>query len=143
MRYVEIKSIISQVFESLNTLREVMRRGVRDAISEGALRWFLYSSYQNILDSLAAVLAELGLRKPPYYSELAKPLVEQGLICEELSAEVRDIVRSRNRLSHAYKRIRREELLEMANEALEKVPKVAKAILTLIEIPHSFLRSLP
>jgi len=76
VRYVEIKSIVSQVFESLNTLREVMRRGVRDVISEGALRWFLYSSYQNILDSLAAVLAELGLRKSPYYSGLAKPLVE-------------------------------------------------------------------
>ena len=130
--HVEIRSIVSHAFESLNVIREVLRRGVSDAISEGALRWFLYSSYQSILGALAAMLVELGLRKPPYYSELMDPLIERGLVNSELSADVRTIARSRNRLSHAYRRIEREELLEMATEALERVPRVAEAILTLV-----------
>lgn len=130
---MEIRSIVSQALESLNNVKEVLRKGIADLISEGALKWFLYSSYQNVLDALAAVLAELGLRKPPHYSGLVDPLIERGLLNESLSEEVKVIARSRNRLSHAYRRISKEELIRMADEALERVPRVAEALLTLIK----------
>jgi uncharacterized protein YutE (UPF0331/DUF86 family) len=69
---VEIRSLVSQAWESLNKVEELVGSGVSSDVEEVALRWYLYSLHQNILDALASLLSKAGFRKPGSYAELAK-----------------------------------------------------------------------
>jgi hypothetical protein len=61
---MEIRSLVSHVFEGLRDLEELLNAGVWDRVRESAFRWLLYSISQGVLDALAALIAELGFRKP-------------------------------------------------------------------------------
>ncbi len=55
--------MISRISEELNDLSRLAE--VNDVFQEYAIRWLLYAVHQDVLDVLAMVVAELGLRKPP------------------------------------------------------------------------------
>ena len=130
---MEVRSLITRTWENLNLLKELLKQGVKDPIREAALRWYTYVIHQNILDIVASIIAELNLRKPPTYSELAIPLYEVGLVNKEFVEDVKVIARNRNILAHEY-RLSLEELIELAKELEGKAPKVLNTIIMVIEI---------
>jgi len=131
---VEVRSLITRTWENLNLLKELLKQGVKDPIREAALRWYTYVIHQNILDIVASIIAELNLRKPPTYSELAIPLYEVGLVNKEFVEDVKVIARNRNILAHEYRKLSLEELIELAKELEGKALKVLNTIIKVIEI---------
>jgi uncharacterized protein YutE (UPF0331/DUF86 family)/predicted nucleotidyltransferase len=130
---VEIRSLVSQAWESLNKVEELVGSGVSSDVEEVALRWYLYSLHQNILDALASLFSKAGFRKPGSYAELAKPLVEKGLVPAWFAEEVARLARTRNILAHAYRRVPREDLVGIGNNIAETAPRVLESILKLAE----------
>ncbi|WP_288005044.1 nucleotidyltransferase domain-containing protein [Thermofilum sp.] len=130
---MEIKSLVSQAWESLNKVKELVGSGVSSDLEEAALRWYLYSLHQNVLDALASLISEAGLRKPGSYAELAKPLAEKGLVSEWFVDEVARIARTRNLLAHAYPRVPREDLVEIGNQVFRTVSALLETIIKLAE----------
>jgi hypothetical protein len=130
---VELRSLVSQAWESLKSVEELLKSGVASGFHEAALRWYLYSLHQNILDALASLLAEAGLRKPASYSELAAPLLERGYAPRWFAEEVAKIARTRNPLAHAYRRIPREELTDIARKTLAAAPKLLEELSRMAE----------
>ena len=78
---MELRSLISQAWESLESIEELLRSGVASGLHEAALRWHLYSLHQNVLDALASLLAEAGLvlgaRRAPPRKGVRPPLVRR------------------------------------------------------------------
>jgi len=109
---MEIRSIISYIYEETSNLEKLMREEIDNIIRENALRWLSYSISQSILDLFSTLVAELGLRKPPTYAEIAKSLLERGLIDNLLYNDIARIARFRNRIAHTYRKISLKELLE-------------------------------
>ncbi len=130
---MELREIVSRVFEDLNMLRRLLGEGLWDPIREAALRWLLYSVHQCVLDLLAALIAELGLRKPPTYAELATPLYDHGLVDEGFREVIRVIARNRNVLAHSYRRLGREDLMRIANYIVREAPRVVSRIVEIME----------
>lgn len=130
---MELRSLISQAWESLKSIEELLRSGVASGLHEAALRWHLYSLHQNVLDALASLLAEAGLRKPASYSELAAPLLERGYAPRWFAEEVAKVARTRNLLAHAYRRIPREELTDIARKALAAAPRLLEELSRIAE----------
>ena len=130
---MELRSLISQAWESLESIEELLRSGVASGLREAALRWHLYSLHQNVLDALASLLAEAGLRKPASYSELAAPLLERGYAPRWFAEEVAKVARTRNLLARAYRRIPREELVDVARKALAAAPRLLEELSRIAE----------
>jgi len=130
---VELRSLVSQAWESLKSVEELLKSGVASGFHEAALRWYLYSLHQNILDALASLLAEAGLRKPASYSELAEPLLERGYAPGWFAEEVAKVARTRNLLAHAYRRIPREELADVARKTLAAAPRLLEELSRMAE----------
>jgi predicted nucleotidyltransferase len=130
---VELRSLVSQAWESLKSVEELLKSGVASGFHEAALRWYLYSLHQNILDALASLLAEAGLRKPASYSELAAPLLERGYAPGWFAEEVAKVARTRNLLAHAYRRIPREELADVARKTLAAAPRLLEELSRMAE----------
>jgi predicted nucleotidyltransferase len=130
---VELRSLVSQAWESLKSVEELLKSGVASGFHEAALRWHLYSLHQNILEALASLLAEAGLRKPASYSELAAPLLERGYTSRWFAEEVAKVARARNPLAHAYGRISREELADVARKALAAAPRLLEELSRIAE----------
>ncbi|WP_054843248.1 nucleotidyltransferase domain-containing protein [Vulcanisaeta souniana] len=106
---------------------------INDVFREYALRWLLYAVHQDLLDALAMVVAELGLRKPPSYAGLADVLHERRLISDDVKELIRQVVINRSMLAHAYRSFSRSELLELRSWVLKNVPSLANQLLRLME----------
>jgi predicted nucleotidyltransferase/uncharacterized protein YutE (UPF0331/DUF86 family) len=130
---MEIRSLVSHVFEGLRDLEELLNAGVWDRVRESAFRWLLYSISQGILDALAALIAELGFRKPGSYAELAKPLVERRIVDESFASDIARVARLRNRLAHVYRKLSLDELLAEAQWLREKAREIISRILSIAE----------
>jgi len=130
---MELRSLVSQAWESLKSVEELLKSGVASGFHEAALRWHLYSLHQNVLDALASLLAEAGLRKPASYSELAAPLLERGYAPGWFAEEVAKVARTRNPLAHAYRRIPREELADVARKTLAAAPRLLEELSRMAE----------
>jgi predicted nucleotidyltransferase/uncharacterized protein YutE (UPF0331/DUF86 family) len=130
---MEIRSLVSHVFEGLRDLEELLNAGVWDRVRESAFRWLLYSISQGILDALAALIAELGFRKPGSYAELAKPLVERRIVDESFASDIARVDRLRNRLAHVYRKPYLDELLAEAQWLREKAREIISRILSIAE----------
>jgi hypothetical protein len=76
---VELRSLVSQAWENLKSIEELLKSGVASGLHEAALRWHLYFLHQNVLDALASLLAEAGLllgaRRTPPRKGVRPPLV--------------------------------------------------------------------
>ena len=130
---MEIRSLLTKTWENLNLLKDLLKQGVDSPIKEAALRWYTYALHQNVLDMLASIIAELNLRKPPSYSELALPLYELKLVDQEFVNNIRLIARNRNILAHEYRKVSLDELIRLAQEIEAKVPIILNKVIEIIE----------
>jgi predicted nucleotidyltransferase/uncharacterized protein YutE (UPF0331/DUF86 family) len=100
------------------------------------LKMVFFSLHQNVLDALAFLISEAGLRKPGSYAELAKLLAEKGLVSEWFADEVARVaraLRTRSLLVHAYRRVPREALVEIGNQVFGTAPVLLETITKLAE----------
>jgi len=128
-----VRSLISRVWEEVKLIEKLIKNGFLDEIREAALRWYLYSIHQNVLDSLAIIIAELNIRKPPSYASLADPLVKLKIVDRNFSLNIKLIARNRNRLAHAYRQFTGDELIQLAKESLNLFPKILDKLIEIAE----------
>ncbi len=92
----------------------------------------LYASLQNILDVIAMLIAELGLRKPCSYPKLGEPLLESGLISQKLFYDIKLIATTRNILAHAYRKPSVKDLDKIVEEILPKAERIIKVLVEIL-----------
>jgi predicted nucleotidyltransferase/uncharacterized protein YutE (UPF0331/DUF86 family) len=128
---MEIKSILVEALNSLNRARGL--NPPRNDVELAALRWEIYASLQNVLDAVAMVIADLGLRKPSSYAELGKVLCDMKLIDECVSEDLRLIAVTRNVIAHAYRRLSTMDLDRIVMEILPKTEGVVRKLEGILE----------
>jgi len=129
---MEVKATLA---EAMNCLKRV--RGLsppKNEVEVSALRWELYASLQNILDVMAMIVSDLGLRKPSSYSDLGVLLKEADLVDEETYNAIKLIAVTRNILAHAYRRLTIDDLNDIVRQI---IPKAEHVIETLKEIAEN------
>lgn len=77
---MDIVRVLTLALENANKASSIKPES---EVYASALRWELYASLQNVLDGLAMIIADLGLRKPGTYSELGSVLRERGILTNE------------------------------------------------------------
>ncbi len=122
------RAILSEVIASIERVKSIE---VKTEIELSALRWELYASFQNILDSTAMVIAELGLNKPSSYGDLGRVLYNAKIITKEDEEAFKLVASTRNILAHAYRKLNLKDLNEVIKEVL---PKVKQLIYTIEKI---------
>ena len=115
--------------EAVNCMRRA--RGLtppRSVVEISALRWELYASLQNILDALAIVVSDLGLRKPSSYADLGVVLSEAGLVSRGDAESVRLIAVTRNTLAHAYHKLTVEDFVQIVKHVLPRAEHIVEVL---------------
>lgn len=125
--------MISAAYESLKEAGELAAGGVGDWVRGAALRWTLYAALQSFFDALAALVAELGVRKPPSYAELVVPLLQMNLVSESFASGVARVARVRNRLAHAYGQLPTGEVLRELEWLERELPALLRVALEVAE----------
>lgn len=123
---MEIVNLLSQVVEVAGRIRNIEPK---DWLHVYSLRWAIYEALQTLLDACSMIIAELGLRKPSSYTEIADILAEGGLLSSLEASRLKDLARIRNRVAHTYRRLNPNELKVYGNEAVNS----KDLALTLIE----------
>lgn len=101
-------------------------------IAIAAIKWEIYSSLQNLLDSLTIIVAELGLVKPSTYSEIATILQKNGVL-NEIDAElVKRAAATRNLIAHAYRKIEKEDITQIVTNLLPKVEELSRTLMNYV-----------
>lgn len=126
---MDIVSVLSQALENAKRAKN-MKAGSQEYAS--ALRWELYASLQNVLDGLAMIVADLGLRKPGTYSELGSVLQEHGILTVEEDRHVKFIARVRNTLAHAYRQLDVDDLESIKRDALPLAEMMSRKLIDYI-----------
>src|SRR5579885_1645500 len=123
---MEIRALIVDALNSAERARGISPP--KSVIEISALRWELYASLQNLLDALAMIVSDLGLRRPSSYADLGMVLYDAGLIDEEVRENIKLIAITRNVLAHAYRRLGSEDLDRIVKDILPKVEGVARNV---------------
>jgi len=122
---LEIINLLSQVVEVAGRISYIEPK---DWIHVYSLRWAVYETLQTLLDACAMIIAELGLRKPSSYTEIADILAEAGLLDGLEATRLKNMARIRNRVAHTYRRLDSEELKAYGNEAVYSKDMALKLI---------------
>ena len=128
---MEIKAVLAEALNCIKRARKLNPPKNDTEIS--ALRWELYASLQNILDAIAMIVSDLGLRRPGSYRDLDQVLYEAKLVDEQIDSYIKTVAATRNILAHAYRKLPTTDLDKVVKEVLpvaEKVIKVLDGILT-------------
>lgn len=112
---MEIINLLSQVIEVTGRIHQIE---VKDWMHVYSLRWAIYEALQTLLDACSMIIAELELRKPSSYSEIADILAEAKLLNGNEASRLKSIVKIRNRVAHTYRRLDLDELKQYGNEAI-------------------------
>ena len=73
---MEVRGLLA---EALNGVKRSMSVIPRGWLELSALRWGLYATLQNVLDAMAMIVSDLGLKKPPY-AGLGRALHDANLL---------------------------------------------------------------
>jgi len=122
---MDIVKVLSLAIESAGRAREIEPT---DDVRVAALRWEICACLQNLLDSLAMVVVDLGLRKPSSYSELGPILYERRMLDAEDVELVKRAAATRNVMAHAYRAVDVGELRGVEQTVLLGVEGLARKL---------------
>ena len=122
---MDIVNVLTQALENAKRARTMKPES---GAYTSAVRWELYASLQNLLDGLAMIVADLGLRKPGTYSELGGVLREAAVLTKEEERDIKIIARARNTLAHAYRRLEVDDLSSIEREILPLAEMISKKL---------------
>jgi len=100
-----------------------------NGIRIAAIKWEIYSSLQNLLDSLVMIVADLGLVKPSTYGELGVLLRESGVLNEADAELIRKVAATRNVFAHAYRAIESDDIIGVVGNLLPRVEELCKFLI--------------
>jgi len=123
---LEVFAILAEAVNCMRRARDLTPP--RNVVEISALRWELYASLQNILDALAIVVSDLGLRKPSSYADLGIVLSEEGLVSREDAESVRLIAVTRNTLAHAYHKLTVEDFVQIVKHVLPRAKHIVEVL---------------
>ena len=123
---MDIVRVLTLALENAN---KATRIKPETEVYASALRWQLYASLQNVLDGLAMIIADLGLRKPGVYSELGSVLREHGVLTNEEEGHIKIVARARNTLAHAYRRLEAGDLSSIEREILPLAERISRKLI--------------
>ena len=123
---MEVFAILAEAVNCMRRARDLTPP--RNVVEISALRWELYASLQNILDALAIVVSDLGLRKPSSYADLGIVLSEEGLVSREDAESVRLIAVTRNTLAHAYHKLTVEDFVQIVKHVLPRAKHIVEVL---------------
>ncbi|MEM3647863.1 MAG: HepT-like ribonuclease domain-containing protein [Thermoproteota archaeon] len=92
---------------------------------------------------MAMIVADLGLRKPSSYAELASTLKDYGLLDDYFSTVAKKIASTRNLLAHAYRKFSPEDLNSIVRSILPEAEKLASKLLETLESKNIDPQSTP
>lgn len=96
-------SVLEGYRARLEAFREMSREDfVADEDSHLLAERLLHLSCECVLDIAQHVISDLGLRQPDDYKDAMEVLCEEGLLEEELAAQLKDWMGFRNILVHLY-----------------------------------------
>jgi len=132
--------------DSLHAMRQAESLNVVDQVTLSALRWEVYRCLQDILDAMAMIVADMGLRKPSTYAGLAETIFE-GMVIDASEAEIaKKVVAARNALAHAYRKVSKKDLKSVVKEVLPSAKILVETLLKYVESnrldPPSFITNL-
>ena len=119
--------------EAASGIRRARSIAPRSWLELSALRWELYAVLQNVLEAMAMMVADLGLRKPSTYAGLGTALREASLLSREQEELVREVAATRNVLAYAYRKLGGEDLEGIAKELLPRVAGLVEALARVAE----------
>lgn len=126
--------IVSVLNDSLHAMRQAESLNVVDQVTLSALRWEVYRCLQDILDAMAMIVADMGLRKPSTYAGLAETMFE-GMVIDASKAEiVKKIVVARNTLAHAYRKLSKKDLESVVKDVLPNAKILVETLLKYVEL---------
>lgn len=123
---MDIVRVLTQALENAGKARSIKPE---NEVHVSALRWELYASLQNLLDGLAMIVADLGLRKPGTYSRLGTVLRHQDVLTDEEERHIKTVARARNTLAHAYRRLEVSDLSSVRSEILPLAEKISRKLI--------------
>jgi len=123
---MEVKAVLAEAVNCLRRARSLSPP--KSEVESSALRWELYASLQNILDAMAMMASDLGLRRPSSYADLGVLFKEAGLIGEEACNAIKLMAVARNTLAHAYRRLTADDLDGLVKQILPKAERVIEAL---------------
>jgi predicted nucleotidyltransferase len=75
------------------------------------------------------IVADLGLAKPRTYGELGVVLREKGVLSEQGTELIKEVVAARNAVAHAYRGMESGDLVELATNLLPKVEDLCRLLM--------------
>ncbi|MCD6357345.1 MAG: nucleotidyltransferase domain-containing protein [Thermoproteales archaeon] len=127
---MEIRGVLAEATSGIRRARSIVPRGWLEL---SALRWELYAVLQNVLDAMAMIVADLGLRKPSTYAGLGVALREAGLLSREHEELVREVAATRSVLARACRKLGREDLGEIVERLLPRLAGLIEALTRVAE----------
>ncbi|MBO3755021.1 MAG: DUF86 domain-containing protein [Candidatus Brockarchaeota archaeon] len=128
---MEVKGILT---EALNGIERVRSMSPKGWVKFSALRWELYAVFQGILDAMAMIVADLGLRKPSSYVDLASTLKDYGSLDDYFSTVAKKIASTRNLLAYAYRKFSPEDLNFIVTGILTEAEKLVSKLLETLRV---------
>jgi uncharacterized protein YutE (UPF0331/DUF86 family)/predicted nucleotidyltransferase len=126
---VLVLDIVRVLGLALDSSRRARNIELSSELAVSAMKWEVYSCLKNFLDSVAMIVADLGLVKPSSYGELGGLLSEKGIVGEADAEVIRKAAVTRNVIAHAYRRVEREDLLSIVDALLPKVEELCKILI--------------
>ncbi len=102
---------------------------LKDKITSGAAKYYLQVSIECCLDIVNHIIASEKMRAPTDYADSFSVLEENNIIEPELSLELRQMAKFRNRLVHLYGEIDDIYILEFITNDLKGIERF-KTIIT-------------
>jgi len=125
--------IVSVLNDSLYAMGQAESLNVVDPVTLSALRWEAYRCLQDILDAMAMIVADMGLRKPSTYAGLAETMFE-GMVIDASRAEIaKRVVAARNTLAHAYCKLSKKDLESIIKDVLPSAKVLVETLLEYVE----------
>ena len=128
---MEVRGVLA---EALNGAKRSMSIILRGWLELSALRWELYATLQNVLDAMAMIVSDLGLKKPPSYADLGRTPHDVNLLDRRYLEVINVIASTRNALAHAYRRMSSEDLSAIVRDILPKVMELVRELFRLVEV---------
>jgi len=128
--YLDIVAVLN---DSQHAMRQAESLNAVDQVTLSALRWEVYRCLQDILDAMAMIVADLGLRKPSTYAGLVESLFK-GTVIDAPKAEIaKKIIVARNTLAHAYRKLLKKDLESVVKDILPNAKSLVDTLIKYVE----------
>jgi len=123
-----IEEKANRVRNYLNLLEEIHESKEKSAVVREAKENLIRKSVEAVIDIASRLIALNELRRPDTYADYFQVLKDEGFISETLAANLKEMARFRNLITHQYHTIELKELNTIIDEDLEDIYQFIKSI---------------